>query len=46
MARLCSDECRGLCPDCGANLNEAECACKLEQVDLRWAALKELKSNN
>ena len=46
MARLCSDECRGLCPDCGANLNEAECACKLEQVDPRWAALKELKSNN
>ena len=46
MARLCSEECRGLCPDCGANLNEAECACKLEQVDPRWAALKELKSNN
>lgn len=24
---LCSDECRGLCPQCGANLNEGECGC-------------------
>jgi uncharacterized protein len=46
MARLCGDECRGLCPDCGANLNEGKCACGVEQVDPRWTALKELKSNN
>lgn len=45
MARLCSDECRGLCPNCGANLNLGECACSEEQVDGRWAALKELKPN-
>ncbi len=44
MARLCSEECRGLCPLCGANLNDGECACRLEQVDERWAALAELKS--
>ncbi|MEK6287945.1 MAG: DUF177 domain-containing protein [Acidobacteriota bacterium] len=44
MARLCTEECRGLCPECGANLNHAECACNGE-VDTRWAALKELKSN-
>jgi uncharacterized protein len=44
MARLCSDECRGLCPKCGANLNLGECACREEQVDGRWAALKELKT--
>jgi uncharacterized protein len=44
MARLCSDECRGLCPECGANLNDGKCACDVEQVEMRWAALKELKS--
>jgi uncharacterized protein len=44
MARLCTEECEGLCPDCGANLNDAECACKLNRADERWAALSELKS--
>ena|SRR5258708_1965744 len=44
MARLCTEECEGLCPDCGANLNDAECACKLNRADERWAALGELKS--
>ena len=44
MARLCSKDCRGLCPQCGANLNDGECACKIEQADARWAALEELKS--
>ncbi|HUK92326.1 MAG TPA: DUF177 domain-containing protein, partial [Blastocatellia bacterium] len=27
MARLCSEDCRGLCVDCGANLNEGGCSC-------------------
>jgi DUF177 domain-containing protein len=44
MARLCSDDCRGLCPGCGVNLNAVECACREEQMDSRWAALKDLKS--
>ena len=44
MARLCSEECRGLCPECGANLNDGECACKIEQADARCAGLAELKS--
>jgi uncharacterized protein len=44
MARLCSDDCRGLCPECGANLNERQCACEIEEVDARLSALKELKS--
>ena len=43
MARLCSDDCRGLCPRCGANLNSGQCTCR-EEVDARWAPLKELKS--
>jgi uncharacterized protein len=45
MARLCDEECRGLCPECGVNLNEGDCLCAAEQVDPRWNALKELKSN-
>jgi uncharacterized protein len=45
MARLCTEDCRGLCQQCGASLNEAECSCSFEQVDPRWAALKGLKNN-
>ena len=44
MARLCSEECNGLCPDCGANLNDQECACNKNQRDPRWTALTDLKS--
>lgn len=46
MARLCSEECKGLCPECGVNLNEGDCGCSIEQIDPRWAALKLLKSDN
>jgi uncharacterized protein len=44
MARLCGEECQGLCPDCGANLNDGRCACEANRADERWAALSELKS--
>jgi uncharacterized protein len=45
MVKLCADECRGLCPECGANLNQGACSCPVQQVDPRWEALKGLKSN-
>lgn len=35
---VCSPECRGLCPQCGTNLNLASCACR-PSSDLRWSAL-------
>jgi uncharacterized protein len=39
---LCSEECAGLCPSCGANRNSAG-ACRCEpETDPRWAALKDL----
>jgi uncharacterized protein len=38
---LCSEDCKGLCPGCGVNLNEEACRCKPE-VDSRWAALSQL----
>ncbi|MGH7864608.1 MAG: YceD family protein [Candidatus Binataceae bacterium] len=37
---LCDDNCRGLCPHCGQNLNLAQCACRVEIRDQRLAALK------
>lgn len=30
---LCSDDCKGLCPSCGANLNEGECGCSADSVE-------------
>ncbi len=38
---LCSDDCKGLCAKCGADLNQGPCRCKPEQ-DPRWAALSQL----
>ena len=38
---LCSEDCKGLCPGCGVNLNEEPCRCK-KQVDPRLAALAAL----
>lgn len=43
MARLCGEQCRGLCPHCGANLNQQQCDCSSEEIDPRWAALKNLQ---
>jgi uncharacterized protein len=42
MKPLCDPDCRGLCPQCGANLNQEQCACEMTHVDPRLAALKEL----
>jgi len=39
---LCREDCKGLCPQCGANLNEGPCDCVTETVDNRWLALREL----
>lgn len=41
-ALLCKADCRGLCPRCGASLNEEDCDCELEDVDPRLAALRQL----
>ena len=46
MGRLCTEDCRGLCPECGANLNEAECTCSADFGDSRWGALSRLKSES
>jgi DUF177 domain-containing protein len=40
----CKEDCRGLCPRCGINLNEQDCQCSEEDVDPRWDALRTLGS--
>ncbi len=40
---LCMEECKGLCPKCGADLNTAPCGCKQKEPDARLAALQKLK---
>ena len=45
MKPLCRDDCRGLCPTCGTNLNTGSCHCKHEWEDPRLAVLKELKTD-
>ena len=42
---LCSDDCKGLCAKCGADLNASSCQCRPE-VDPRLAALAQLLDNN
>ncbi len=39
MKPLCRRDCRGLCPECGANLNVIRCDCKSSGQDPRWQAL-------
>lgn len=45
MMPICSDNCRGLCPICGTNLNLHECNCHYEQINERWNGLKDLKNS-
>ena len=39
---LCKEDCKGLCPKCGKNLNEGDCGCDLREVDPRLEILKTL----
>jgi uncharacterized protein len=40
---VCKEDCKGLCPHCGINLNKEECGCTNEEIDPRWEMLKKLK---
>ncbi|MGA7293591.1 MAG: DUF177 domain-containing protein [Terriglobales bacterium] len=43
LKTICREDCKGLCPHCGKNLNEAQCSCVDEVEDPRWSALKEIR---
>jgi uncharacterized protein len=40
---LCNEECKGLCHECGADLNTSTCSCSKEPVSLTFSALKNFK---
>lgn len=42
MKSLCKDDCKGLCPVCGVNMNKENCDCDIQEVDPRLAKLKDL----
>jgi uncharacterized protein len=44
MKPLCRDDCKGLCPHCGTNLNTGTCDCAPVWEDPRLAALKRIKT--
>ena len=46
MKPLCGEECRGLCPMCGTNLNRGSCECNRDWADPRLAVLKQFKADN
>ena len=46
MKNLCSENCKGLCPRCGADLNKEKCQCDTSNVDLRFEKLRELSLND
>ena len=40
---LCREDCKGICPECGTDRNTGDCSCATNDIDPRWAALKNLK---
>jgi uncharacterized protein len=43
MKPLCHQDCAGLCPSCGHNLNQGTCDCPAPVTDPRWSELKKLQ---
>lgn len=43
LKNLCSEECKGLCPRCGKNLNSETCTCRENEINSIWSPLAELK---
>ncbi len=43
LKRLCREDCRGLCPNCGINWNQGSCECRPEVADLPFSGLGDLR---
>ena len=43
MKPLCRENCAGLCPECGHNLNHGPCDCPVRTVDPRWSKLMNMR---
>jgi len=37
---LCDEDCKGLCPKCGQDLNQGQCGCVTKEIDPRLAVLQ------
>ncbi len=46
MKPLCAEDCKGLCPECGTNLNLSRCGCQQVWEDPRLAALKSMSNHD
>ena len=44
LKAICRENCKGLCPQCGKNLNQEPCSCTVPAEDPRWEALKDIRS--
>jgi uncharacterized protein len=44
LRAVCREDCKGLCPQCGKNLNQEKCSCTVRIEDPRWSGLKDLRS--
>lgn len=42
MKNICRIECKGICPGCGADLNNEACQCVETVIDPRWEGLRKL----
>jgi uncharacterized protein len=40
---LCAEHCKGLCPDCGVDLNQSSCTCTEKAFNFKFSALKDFK---
>lgn len=40
---LCAEDCKGICPNCGVDLNSESCGCATVEIDPRWESLKGFK---
>ena len=45
IKRVCKENCKGLCQECGCNLNSNTCSCNKEDVDIRFESLRGLFDN-
>ena len=46
MRWICDPDCKGICPICGGNRNKVSCGCREQQVDDRWAALRDYRPSS
>ena len=44
LVMLCKEDCKGLCPVCGTDMNEKECSCQKQDINIRLEKLKDFFS--